>query len=181
MFKMSRYNIFSEICSLITVTSLWARWHLKSPAARLFTKLFIQGAVQRKHQSSASLSYLRGIHRWPVNSPHKGSVTRKCFHLMTSSYVLCFHIHVLFGAMLAFTVAKFIMQSRYQVVQGDLLFKAIMLGNSKSQLLGTWVAKIFDIVLLHQYSILQKSQVKKWIRYSESYIRHYINIFVIWF
>ena len=27
-----------------------------------------------------------GIHRWPVKSPHKGPVTRKCFHLMTSSY-----------------------------------------------------------------------------------------------
>ena len=26
-----------------------------------------------------------GIHRWPVNSPHKGQVTRKCFYLMTSS------------------------------------------------------------------------------------------------
>ena len=26
-----------------------------------------------------------GIHWWPVNSPHKGPVTRKCFHLMTSS------------------------------------------------------------------------------------------------
>ena len=44
------------------------------------------GANQRKHQSSASLAFVRGIHRWPVNSPHKGSVTRKCFHLMTSSW-----------------------------------------------------------------------------------------------
>ena len=26
----------------------------------------------------------RGIHRPPVDSPHKGSVTRKCFHLMTT-------------------------------------------------------------------------------------------------
>ena len=43
------------------------------------------GADQRKHQRSASLAFLRGIHRWPVNSPHKGPVTRKCFHLMTSS------------------------------------------------------------------------------------------------
>ena len=42
-------------------------------------------ADQRKHQSSASLAFVRGIHRWPVNSPHKGPVTRKCFHLMTSS------------------------------------------------------------------------------------------------
>ena len=26
---------------------------------------------ERKHQSSASLAFVRGIHRWPVNSPHK--------------------------------------------------------------------------------------------------------------
>ena len=29
---------------------------------------------------------MRGIQRWPVNSPYKWSVTRKCFHLMTSSW-----------------------------------------------------------------------------------------------
>ena len=28
-------------------------------------------AVQRKHQSSALLAFVRGIHRWPVNSPRK--------------------------------------------------------------------------------------------------------------
>ena len=37
------------------------------------------GASQRKHQSFASLAFVRGIHRWPVNSPHKGPVTRKMF------------------------------------------------------------------------------------------------------
>ena len=37
------------------------------------------GADERKHQSSASLACLRGIHRWPVNSPHKGPVTREIF------------------------------------------------------------------------------------------------------
>ena len=36
-------------------------------------------AVQRKHQSSASLAFVRVIHRGPVNSPHKGPVTRKMF------------------------------------------------------------------------------------------------------
>ena len=35
------------------------------------------GADQRKHQCSASLAFVRWIHQWPVNSPHKGSVTRK--------------------------------------------------------------------------------------------------------
>ena len=37
------------------------------------------GRDERKHQSSASLAFARGIHRWPVNSPHKGPVTRKMF------------------------------------------------------------------------------------------------------
>ena len=37
------------------------------------------GADQRKHQSSTSLALVLGIHRWPVNSPHKGPVTRKMF------------------------------------------------------------------------------------------------------
>ena len=37
------------------------------------------GPDQRNHQSSASLAFVRGIHRWPVNSPHKGPVTRKMF------------------------------------------------------------------------------------------------------
>ena len=35
------------------------------------------GGVQSKHQSSASLAFVRGIHRWPVNSPNKTPVTRK--------------------------------------------------------------------------------------------------------
>ena len=46
------------------------------------------GADQTKHQSSASLAFVQGIHWWPVNSPHKWPVTRRmceeCFHLMTS-------------------------------------------------------------------------------------------------
>ena len=37
------------------------------------------GADQRKHQSSSSLAFVTEIHRWPVNSPHKGPVTRKVF------------------------------------------------------------------------------------------------------
>ena len=37
------------------------------------------GADQRKHQSSASLAFVRGIHRSSVDSPHKGPVTRKMF------------------------------------------------------------------------------------------------------
>ena len=35
------------------------------------------GVDQRKHESSTSLAFVLGIHRWPVNSPHKWPVTRK--------------------------------------------------------------------------------------------------------
>ena len=37
------------------------------------------GTDERKQHSPASLAFVRGIHRWPVNSPHKGPVTRKIF------------------------------------------------------------------------------------------------------
>ena len=60
----------------ITVTSYWARWCLKSPASRFYWST-VCSADQRKHQSSVSLAFVRGIHRWPVDSPHKGPVTLK--------------------------------------------------------------------------------------------------------
>ena len=37
------------------------------------------GTDQRRHQSSASLVFVRGIHRWPVNSPHKWPLTWKMY------------------------------------------------------------------------------------------------------
>ena len=37
------------------------------------------GADQIKHQSSASLALVRGIHRGPVNSPHRWPVAREMF------------------------------------------------------------------------------------------------------
>ena len=66
--KMCHYNdvikgaIASEITSLMIVYST-----------------VYPDADQRKHQSSASLAFVRGIHRWLVNSPHKWPVTRKMF------------------------------------------------------------------------------------------------------
>ena len=37
------------------------------------------GVDQRKYQSSAPLAFVRGIHRRPVNSPHRWPVTQKMF------------------------------------------------------------------------------------------------------
>ena len=47
------------------------------------------GADQRKYQSSASLAFVRGIHRLPKDSPHKGPITRKMFDLMASWCKIC--------------------------------------------------------------------------------------------
>ena len=49
------------ICVLIVYSTVWS------------------GPDQRKHQSSASLAFVRGIHRWPVNSLNEGPVTRNIF------------------------------------------------------------------------------------------------------
>ena len=59
-------------------------------------------ADQRKHQSSASLTFVRGIHRGPVNSPHKWPVTRKMFPfddviMQTPEAVLCWHTYGPYG------------------------------------------------------------------------------------
>ena len=49
------------------------------------------GADERKHERSASLAFVRGIHRRPVNSPHKGPVTRKIFPSCRAFYLINIH------------------------------------------------------------------------------------------
>ena len=54
------------------------------------------GADKKNHRSSASLAFVWGIHRRPVNSPHKWPITRKMFPfddvIITHSYLLGFHV-----------------------------------------------------------------------------------------
>ena len=64
---ISHYNdvILGAIASQITSLTI------------VFATVYLD--TERKHQSSASLAFVRGIPRRPVNSPHKWSVTRKMF------------------------------------------------------------------------------------------------------
>ena len=72
-----------DLCS----TRLTLRWRHNEHDGVLNHQLTIvysiaySDADQRKHQSSATLAFVWGIHRWPVNSPHKRPVTRKVFPL----------------------------------------------------------------------------------------------------
>ena len=85
---------------IIRVTNI--SWHysdsIMSVMASQITSLTVvysivySGTDQRKHESSASLDFVRGIHRWPVNSPHKGTVTRKMLpfdDIIMNSLFLC--------------------------------------------------------------------------------------------
>ena len=47
-------------------------------------------ADQRKHQSSASLALVGGNHQLPMNSPHKGPVTRRIFPFDNVIMILSF-------------------------------------------------------------------------------------------
>ena len=54
------------------------------------------GSDQRNHQSSASLAFMRRIHRWLMNSPHKGPVTRKMFpydDVIMQIHFICKSLH----------------------------------------------------------------------------------------
>ena len=62
---------------MLTVTTQWVPWRLKSPASGLFAQSFVQSYIRETH--SASLAFVRGFHRWLTNSPHKRQVTRIMF------------------------------------------------------------------------------------------------------
>ena len=94
-------NIFQEVCILLRFRGDWLAFGSFFPSICCWSWYFhysdvivgamvsqitnltiayltvYSGANQSKHQSSASLAFVRGIHWWPVNSPPKWPVTRK--------------------------------------------------------------------------------------------------------
>ena len=47
----------------------------------LTVQMFVLGIHQRKYQSQHYWPFVRGIHQWLVDSPHKGPVNQKAFPL----------------------------------------------------------------------------------------------------
>ena len=71
LFKKIHWNYYSDVI-MSTMTS-------QVTGVSVVYSTVCSGADQRKHQSSASLAFVQEIHRWSINSPHKGPVTRKMF------------------------------------------------------------------------------------------------------
>ena len=68
----------SHSACFITLTSQWSRWRLKSPASRLFTQSLIQAQIKENIKIPCHWP-LCGEFTGPMNSSHKGPVTRKMF------------------------------------------------------------------------------------------------------
>ena len=77
-------NIFCGICSMSDCLYHNSDVIMSTMASQITGVLIVystgsSGVDQRKHQTSASLAFVREIHRWPMNSPYKGLVARKMF------------------------------------------------------------------------------------------------------
>ena len=75
-----------------TLDSQWCQIHhyndviMSAMASQITSLTSVYSTVysrrrSKKHRNSAWLAFVRGIHRWPVYSPHKGPVTRKMFFI----------------------------------------------------------------------------------------------------
>ena len=73
-----RYFLTSKLCVHYDDVIMRAMASQITSLAIVYSIVY-SDADQRKHQSSASLAFVWGIHRGPVNSPHKWPVTRKMF------------------------------------------------------------------------------------------------------
>ena len=99
IWKYLKLQVFLGCMHIYSVMSFPYNDVIMSATASQITSITIvysivrSGAHQRKHQSSASSAFFRGIHRWPANSPHKGPVTRKMFPfddvIMLSTWTYC--------------------------------------------------------------------------------------------
>ena len=118
-----------EIMFFIFPNNLWSRkpkdnmlpFHysdvIMSPMGSQVTSLSIvystvySDADQRKYQSSASLAFVRWIHRRPVNSTHKRPVTRKIFP---------FHDVIMLVYIIIYLSIKMIYQKKLLLIIWDL-------------------------------------------------------------
>ena len=111
------------------------------------------GADQRKHQNSASLAFVRGIHRWPVNSPHKGPVKGKMIPfddvIMDSFYgndnFICIHCFCFFQVSFMKTIESWWV-SASSVYPSLPESKIIMIDKACAEKIGQFCKFVFSFV-----------------------------------
>ena len=76
--RMQRWNVISCV-GFITMNVKISVMASQITSLMIVYSTVYSGADHKKHQSSPSLAFVWGIHRWPVNSQHQGPVTQKMF------------------------------------------------------------------------------------------------------
>ena len=99
----SKRNPFKRSVLILTLVSHYNDVRMSAVASQITSVSIVcstagSDADQRKHQSFASLAFVWGNHRWPVNSLHKRPVTQKMFPfddvIMWYQISLCINIKV---------------------------------------------------------------------------------------
>ena len=121
------------------------------------------GADQRKHQTSASLTFVRGIHRRPMISPHKWPVTRKMFPfdeiIMLTYWTIHWKPQYIKKACIVITSAN---NNSLQIGQREqLTLMAWHQSNSGASL--NSLHSTYNIIFIHAFKVT--SQNKYWISY----------------
>ena len=80
-FLLSRFCWSPPHCSDVIMSTIASQ----ITSLTIFCSTVYSGVDQRKHQSSVSLAFVRGIHRYRWIPRTKGQQRGKCFHLMASS------------------------------------------------------------------------------------------------
>ena len=99
------------------------------------------GADQRKHQRFTSLAFVRGIHRWPVNSPHKWSVMRKMFPFDAVIMITV----VVNEVFLIFKSGVIVELTKYWIALLDGIYPLLSLSIKPSPE-QTWMSTLFNLV-----------------------------------
>ena len=142
---------------IIRYKELWAK-HYSDPNV-------YSGGDQRKHQSSASLTFGWGILRWPVNYPYKWPVTRKM--LPSDDVTMNAQLHS--TAHLMYSVAKFCF------IYSDILFDSwqlfVFISPWYSDHQSSW-STLFHVMACH---LLPNS----WLRYCHCYLGLHFFILLV--
>ena len=96
----TRGTLCQALCRLFMACQHYSDVITSAIASRITSLTIVYSTVysgidQRKHQSSVSLAFVRGIHRWSVNSLHKWPVTRKLFPFDDIIMSCWLHAHVM--------------------------------------------------------------------------------------
>ena len=127
------YNLLGQ--GLVLTYSCWCWWMFSSKqysdvimgamASQIIGVSIVYAAVywgadQRKLQSSASLTFVRGIHWSPVNSPHKGPVTREnvsiCWRLHESPRSAMLHQWYIYNGLSSVKLDLFIQVTSHYLI-----------------------------------------------------------------